>query len=225
MCKVCVSIADEERILESIEEAMNKGADLVEIRLDYIKGLNEGKIEEKLKPLRKYEIPKIATIMPKFIFGRFEGSAQRRIELLIKASDYVDFIDIGAEVGENLIKNNIKEFLKKTNVIISWHLNQSISYDEICSIVKKYGDYEVIHKVVMPARGLEDNIVALKASSSLKNYKRIIFCYGEGGVISRLLCPFFGSEWTYAALKEDMKTAPGQITIEKIKFIYERLKK
>jgi 3-dehydroquinate dehydratase-1 len=45
---------------------------------------------------------------------------------------------------------------------------------------------------------------------------------GDLGRISRIVAPFLGAEFTYASLNEDVATAPGQISYEKLnKFILE----
>jgi len=43
---------------------------------------------------------------------------------------------------------------------------------------------------------------------------------GEAGVISRILSPLFGGEFTYASTKTGSESAPGQLTIAELREIY-----
>ncbi|MBC7112467.1 MAG: type I 3-dehydroquinate dehydratase [Candidatus Methanomethyliales bacterium] len=215
MAEVC-----EKDLLRSAEEARIKGADLIEVRLDYIKRLDGDKLRRIFKALDVIDIPKVATIMPNSTFGRFDGGLRERAELLLMASEYADYVDLGAEMGGSLIRECMESMLGRTEIIISWHVNRPLTQEEISSMIKEYGN-KVIYKAVMPAHTHDENLVALQACSSLKGYRRIIFCYGELGIISRVLCPIFGAEWTYASLKRGKETAPGQVDVETLKSLRE----
>jgi 3-dehydroquinate dehydratase type I len=69
-------------------------------------------------------------------------------------------------------------------------------------------------KLVTFANDITDNLVILSLPQEALNLgiDIISFCMGEKGIISRVLCPLFGSYLTYAALERS--TAPGQIDLE-----------
>jgi len=218
--RICVSIIEssERGALTAAREAEEKGADLIEIRLDCLERLTRESVAQLFRNLSGVRLPKVATIMPKTLFGRFEGGDPERVELLLEAADHADYVDVGLEMEPSLLMECMKKIEKRAGVILSRHSDHPLTAGEISSIVRE--DYGVaVYKVAMPARGVEDNLVALEACRSLEGFRRIIFCYGRAGVISRVLSPFFGSEWAYASLRKGKEAAPGQLDIESLRMV------
>ena len=198
-------------MVESSREAEKRKADLVELRLDFLDDLSSASIKQTFTELMDIRIPKIATIMPSTIFGKFNGSDETRARLLLDAADYADYVDLGSEIAPRILQGSLFELkVKKAQPIISWHSQRPLNVAEIVDFVKSvYG--RAICKVVMTAENYDDNLAALQACSSLGGFKRIVFCHGEKGAISRVLAPFFGSEWSYASLGKGKEGAPGQL--------------
>jgi hypothetical protein len=69
----------------------------------------------------------------------------------------------------------------------------------------------------------EDNLAALEMCRSLSGHRRVVFCHGNMGRVSRVLAPLFGSEWTYASLKRGREAAPGQIDLQSMRQAQEAL--
>jgi 3-dehydroquinate dehydratase type I len=216
--RICVSIIEssERDVFTAAREAEEKGADLVEIRLDGLERLTHESIAQLFRYLSDIRLPKIATIMPKNLFGRFEGDDSKRVELLSEAAEYADYVDIGLEMEPSMLIECIKRVEKRAEVILSRHSDRPLTAGEISSTVRE--DHRgTVYKVAMLARGVEDNLVALEACRFLEGFRRIIFCYGRAGIISRVLSPFFGSEWAYASLRKGKEAAPGQLDIESLR--------
>ncbi|MDD1776382.1 MAG: type I 3-dehydroquinate dehydratase, partial [Candidatus Methanomethylicus sp.] len=100
----------------------------------------------------------------------------------------------------------------KAEPIISWHSPKRLDVNSIRTFIQSIQG-RAMGKVVMPAESFNDNLIALEACSSLNGIKRLIFCYGDKGRISRVLSPLFGSEWCYASLEPGKEGAPGQLDI------------
>ena len=180
--------------------------------------LTRESVAQLFRNLSDVQLPKVATIMPKTLFGRFEGGDPKRVELLLEAADHADYVDVGLEMEHSLLTECMKKIEKRAGVILSRHSDRPLTAGEISSIVRKsYGG--AVYKVAMLARGVEDNLVALEACRSLEGFRRIIFCYGRAGVISRVLSPFFGSEWACASLRKGKEAAPGQLDIESLRMV------
>jgi 3-dehydroquinate dehydratase type I len=180
--------------------------------------LTRESVAQLFRNLSDVQLPKVATIMPKTLFGRFEGGDPERVELLSEAAEHADYVDVGLEMEHSLLTECMKKIEKRAGVILSRHSDRPLTAGEISSIVRKsYGG--AVYKVAMLARGVEDNLVALEACRSLEGFRRIIFCYGRAGVISRVLSPFFGSEWAYASLRKGKEAAPGQLDIESLRMV------
>ena len=88
-----------------------KGADLIELRLDYIKSLNNTKLKSLIENCKK---PVIATNRKKDEGGFFNGSEAKRIEILKNAIKFgADYADIEYSSGKKSIRDLIYNKRKK----------------------------------------------------------------------------------------------------------------
>ncbi|MBC7121117.1 MAG: type I 3-dehydroquinate dehydratase [Candidatus Methanosuratus sp.] len=220
---ICASATgrSEEEISRAAFFGEELGADLVELRLDAVEGIDREKVRAVFRMTEGIKVPRIATIMPSSIFGAFCGDPAQRGELLLEAADHADFVDVGVEIGPST-GGLLRRLSLKTKVILSWHAKELLPIEEVKRFVKSWSGCDV-YKIAMPARRAEDNIRAMEASLALEGVRRIVFCYGDEGRASRLLSPLFGSEWVYGALRRDLETAPGQVEVEALKKIKEAL--
>jgi 3-dehydroquinate dehydratase-1 len=118
-------------------------------------------------------------------------------------------------------RNELIEFAHQNNsdVIISYHnFNNTPDSDTLNKILKdcfKFG--ADIAKIVTTAVVNIDNSTIL---SLYNNPGRIIaFCMGEMGKLTRIIAPFLGAEFTYAAMDKGEATATGQIKYSEMKRI------
>jgi 3-dehydroquinate dehydratase type I len=81
-----------------------------------------------------------------------------------------------------------------------------------------------ICKLVTTAKSLEDNLAVLQLIREFPGARVVAFAMGDLGAISRLLCPLVGGYFTYAAMKEGLESAPGQMTVGDLRKIYGTLK-
>lgn len=222
--KICVSVmprsADEGKALR--DKAERKGADLVEIRLDRL----ERPAELKHIGLQT-EVPKIATNRPTSQGGEFRGSEDERFRTLLDAAqagfDYVDLEDSSEKLGEKI--DAIRASGAKT--ITSHHnLESTPPLPELEKILGRISRYRPdVCKVVTTARSVQDNLVTLHfLQKASRDFKVVCFAMGEHGKISRVACPIFGSYFTIASLEAGAETAPGQLTIDNLRAIYEGMR-
>ena len=216
--EVCIPITAEtaEEAIKDMKQA-EKLADLVELRIDFIKNIDENKLKKLLKSKKKKII---VTCRPKNLGGNFEGSEKEKINLLKKAIGLnADYIDIEIESNNKDIKNIIGN-KKNTKIILSHHnLKETPSLKELG---KKYNEIKKLNqdliKIVTTANSINDNFTIFKL---LKDKNDLIaFCMGIRGQISRILAPKYGSRITFAALKEGKESASGQISIGEMKNVY-----
>jgi 3-dehydroquinate dehydratase/shikimate dehydrogenase len=76
-----------------------------------------------------------------------------------------------------------------------------------------------ISKIVWMARSIRDNIEAFEILQT-RQKPTIALCMGEAGLISRVLAKKFGAFLTFASLRDESATAPGQVTIHDMKRLY-----
>lgn len=216
--EVCIPITAktaEEAILD-LKEA-EKFADLAELRIDYIKNIDEKKIKILLEKRNKKSI---VTCRPKSLCGNFEGNDEERLNLLKKAIEFnAGFIDIEFESNKEEIKNIVKN-KKNSKVIVSYHnLNETPQLNEL---QKKYEEIKKLSpdliKIATTANSINDNFIIFDLLKGKNNL--IAFCMGIRGQISRILAPKYGSRMTFASLKEGKESASGQISIEEMKNVY-----
>ncbi|MCQ8891995.1 MAG: type I 3-dehydroquinate dehydratase [Candidatus Methanosuratincola sp.] len=219
--RICASVTgkDEQAIARAALAAEELGVDLVELRLDSVEGLDREKVRSVFRMTAGLGVPRIATVMPSSIFGRFSGSPKERAELLLEAASHADYVDLGAEIlGE--VDWLLERVSRRSKVILSWHANRMLTVQEMKEFARSRQGCSV-YKIAMPARSVADNLVALEGCLALEGVKRVVFCYGRDGVPSRVLSPLFGAEWAYAALRKGEETAPGQVDVETLKRIRE----
>ncbi len=209
---ICIPIIEEttDEVIRAMKEAFVL-ADLVEIRVDYIKDPDLEKIlAAKKKPI-------IITITPKDENSRFKGSEQERIALLSRAvelgADYID-VNYGCSALNSLLENR-----KSTRIIVSVHNFKETpeGLDLIYEQLKKTG--ADIIKIATFANRLSDNI---RIFDLIRKRDRdiIAICMGPKGEISRVLAPVLGSFLTFASLDSGRESAPGQIPARVLKDIY-----
>ena len=207
---ICVSLAekDSDVCLEILEKV-----DMAEIRID-------------LSELSDEDIMKIFTARKKLIAtcrpGKYSLSERiYKLELAIESG--ATFVDIEYEADDDF-RNAIMEYAhaRQCDVIISYHnYEMTPELDELEKIMHKCFELGAdIAKIATMVKVNRDN------SKILSLYKApgrlIAIGMGELGKISRIVAPFLGAEFTYAALTDDSVTAPGQISYNKLnKYILE----
>ncbi len=221
--RICIPIAEKtmKDAIKAVKEA-GRFADLIELRMDY---LREPGLAILLQGRQK---PFIVTHRRKEEGGRYWVNERRRVGLLEEAIDLdVDFVDI--EIGtERPLLHELITHKKGTQTILSFHDFQGTpslrELKRICDRMTRWG--ADIVKIVTFAKSWEDNLLIL----SLIPYARkrgqeiVAFCMGEKGKMSRIFAPLMGAVWTYAALNKNRTSAPGQLTVQELKKIWEELR-
>jgi 3-dehydroquinate dehydratase-1 len=183
-------------------------ADMIEVRLD----LEEGDPLSALKEVRlATSKPIIATNRLAAEGGGFKGSERERIEMLRRASDYADYVDIELRAPLR------DEFMKRVSkpVIVSYHdFDGMQGIDELratLDAMKNSG--AAIAKIAVTPSSLKDCLDILgflqKADMPL-----CMIAMGEIGRHLRAVAPLYGSALTYGYITEP--TAPGQMSVSEL---------
>lgn len=190
-------------------------ADMFEIWLDRMKTCDMTAIKKAAKR------PIIVVNKGKAEKGTFRGSEDERINRLMTAKEQgANFIDIGIQTEKTLIKKLVQA-RGKAKIIISYHdFAKTPNIRELEKIGEKAIALgaNIIKIAVFPA-SIADLEKLLKIAKQWRkaNQKYIIIGMGELGVVTRLFAPNLGSFFTYASLKEEEKTAPGQLSAQKLR--------
>lgn len=220
--RVCIPIVEKGVLegLQAIEEA-NPLADLIELRMDYMKKVD---LMRLTRGIRK---PFIVTNRRKEEGGKFLGGEQKRVEILEQAMGLgVAYIDIEFRTDRALLKRLLRD-KKRTQVILSFHdLEKTPSPKELQRLCHRmHGLQADVLKVVTFARSWEDNLITLSLIPYAKRegWEIVTFCMGEKGRISRIFAPMLGVAWTYASLRNNRASAPGQLNVLQMRRIWENL--
>ena len=215
---ICVSVGRgrHKMMMAEHKHLAEQGAELVELRLDYIRR------PVNLKRLLKDSpCPIVATCRRPEDGGKWMKSESDRVMLLRTAiADGADYVDLEMEIAEQIPR------YKDTQRIISYH-----NFDETPSNLEEIHhqmtelDPDII-KIATMANNPMDNVTALRLCRD-SEIPTIAFCMGEMGVTSRLLCGKFGAPFTYATFSSDRKLAPGMLTFEEMRdyFQYDSITK
>jgi 3-dehydroquinate dehydratase-1 len=186
-----------------------KDADMIEVRLDLVSG----------DPLQVVKAVRSATIQPIIATnrlqaegGKFCGSEEERIEILLKACEHADYADI------ELRADGRDEFLRKTKrpVIVSYHdFSRTPGRDELIAIMEEmHACRAAIAKIAFTPAALKDNLLVLDLLLNAK-MPLCMIAMGPLGKHMRAIAPIYGSALTYGYITEP--TAPGQMSIAELK--------
>ena len=183
-------------------------ADMIELRLDLV--------NEPIQAIKAVRLattkPIIATNRLKTEGGMFQGSERERIELLLQAAPFADFVDI------ELLAELRDEFMARVNkpVIVSYHDFLGMpDEDEMATILENMKKTGAIYaKIAVTPKNLRDNLrilgLLLDADMPL-----CMIAMGNIGRHLRAVAPLYGSVLTYGFVAKS--TAPGQMSLAELR--------
>jgi 3-dehydroquinate dehydratase/shikimate dehydrogenase len=210
---------------ERISAAGQAGAEMVELRTDYLSGLCPQVVGSLVQSVRNISLPVLVTCRDKQQGGQGDWDRNKRTEILVSAvGSGADFIDcefstfLHAETQKSILEVLARH--PKTRLILSAHdfhgpfEDVENLYESIMTVCP-----QAIPKLVFTANHISDCFPAFDLLHTKQN-DVIIFCMGPAGVVSRVLAKKLGSFLTFASLDNEQATAPGQLTIRQVKDLY-----
>ncbi len=225
---VPIAVKNADEAIAQINLAQNCGAEMLELRTDYIENLSADlvvKLIGQIKQSTQKSLPIIVTCR-----DAQEGGAQNypmslRIDVFVAAiqagADFVDCEYKNILVAEN--RQKIMTALLKSptsRLIISAH-NFETKFDDAKKLYHDILDLcpDAIPKLVYTANHISDCFEAFDLLHSTRG-DMIVMCMGEAGIISRIIAKKLGSFVTFASLDDKSATAPGQLGIDELKTLY-----
>jgi len=208
-----------------IDSAAAAGAELLELRTDYLKELETESVKKLLEYAKSTGLPIIVTCRDKAQGGAGDRPLELRTGILLEAIKAgADFVDCEYE---NFLAGDTQRKLtkaiaenKKTRLILSAH-DFTGPFDDLSGLYDdiKAASGQAIPKLVYTPGHIND---CFEAFDLLHNTTGdvIVLCMGRAGLISRILAKKLGGFLTFASLDEGSSTAPGQITAEQMKKLY-----
>ena len=208
---ICVSIgrSRHRHMIAEHQHLVSQGAELVELRLDYLAG--DIRFSELLE---NRPGPVIVTCRRERDGGKFSGSEESRLSLLRMAvAEGVEYVDIEEDVADQIPR------FGETKRIVSLHdfrktpNNLSEIHERMSTL-----DADII-KLATLANTPADNIRMLDTVEKAK-IPTVGICMGEIGTPSRVLAGKFGAPFTYATFHAERSLAPGQLSFSEMRDIY-----
>ncbi len=210
MTRLCVAIfvTDEAQARRDIALAAERGADLVELRLDTFDGDASHMADHAGMPV-------ILTDRPIWEGGQSARADADRVSRLSFTSHLAPYVDLELETYRRLRfdRGEIGQLIlsahdfdgrpaRLTNLVADL-------YDAPCDVAK----------VVWTARTIRDNLETFEILQH-RQKPTIALCMGEAGLISRVLARKFGAFLTFASLDATGGTAAGQVPVADMKRLY-----
>ncbi len=208
---LCVTIgrSRHKAMIAEYEYLAENGADLVEMRLDYI-----GRSIDLKRLLEKRPCPVVITCRRREDGGRWDKTEQERTMILRSAiATGVDFVDLEEDIAGSIPRYGA------TKRIISLH-NFERTPDNLDEIHARLASLDAdVVKIATMANSFTDCIRMLRLVAAAK-VPTIGLCMGDIGALTRILALRYGAPFTYTTISSDRKIAPGQITFETMRDVY-----
>ena len=223
--KICVSIkvANIKSLKSQLVNAKELGAQIFELRLDYLPEIRINKLGEILG---NYSKQCIFTLRPRWEGGFFNGTEKERLATFYQLLDLKPgYIDIELKsISKSIVKDLIESNTEITKIVSQHNFVSTPDFQLLERSAKRALKIGNIAKIVTTAIKFRDNVTALKLIKHFPKGKIISFCMGELGLITRILSPLIGAPFTYAALDKNSIVSKGQVTTQEMIDIYETIR-
>ena len=193
------------------------GPDLIEVRFDYMEDPGDPGI------LRvSTDLPLIATNRRSDQGGHSKMKEQDRVAVILKAVEAgFEYADLELNTPTlNELGSRVKAL--GGSLVISHHdFEDTPSAEELqitlCRMEENGAD---VCKIIGTAQSPRDNLTYIGLFRSPRAGGLVCFGMGRDGILSRVLSPLAGGEFTYASSHEGGGSAPGQLTLAEMREIY-----
>ena len=207
---IAVPLTDE-NFTERMKEAKEKGADLVELRVDQFSRTEVDYVSDLLSLAKEEGLGTILTVRTEEEGGRKVPNRREIFERLAPKSDYTD-VELFAREEIAFVRNAVAK--GRGRLIVSYHNFELTPANWILREILREGRrFGGIPKVAVKANSYED-VSRLLCVGNQEKYEKILIAMGDIGRISRLAGFIFGSVITYASLGKSL--APGQLPLEEM---------
>ncbi len=230
---LCVPIAvhDLHAALDDVQAARDAGADLVEFRIDaWFESLlaqSADGLAAVLDLVERSELPCIVTCRPDWEGGDYAGDEDARLELIesLLAADagprYVDFEFAAFDRTPGLCERlGGAKRADGSGLIVSMHDFDGRPTDLSRRMAAMYGlGLGEVVKIAYRLRSVRDNLELFEIMRASPQ-PTIAIGMGQFGLASRVFAAKFGGFLTFASLRDNSATAPGQPTLGELKDKY-----
>jgi len=217
--RICVVITakDTAEALERLTGVASQGPDLIEVRFDYMESPGDpGSIRDST------DLPLIATHRRSDQGGHSRMSETDRVATILDAVEAgFDYADIELNTPDlDEIGSKVKAL--GGSLVISQHdFEGTPSAEELRETMSRMLERGAdVCKIIGTAKSPRDNLAYLGLFGSHREGGLVCFGMGQEGILSRVLSPLMGGEFTYASSHAGGESAPGQLTLAEMREIY-----
>jgi 3-dehydroquinate dehydratase / shikimate dehydrogenase len=207
---------------EQARSAVSRGAQMLELRTDYLEGLDVERSQTLIEQVRAcvgVDVPLIVTCRDEREGGARPCADDLRTEVLVRAIQAgVAYVDVEFD---NFRTSTVREPLlqalsthEATRLILSAH-DFERPFSNLAGLCRdmRLSCPTAIPKLAYMARHINECFAAFDLLHD-EDEDLICLCMGQAGLISRILAPKLGSLVAFVSLDDAAATAPGQLTIE-----------
>lgn len=208
---ICVSIGRgrSKHMRAEHEHLVQQGAQLVELRIDFITGKADvkGLLDGRPGPV-------IVTCRRQADGGRFEGTEEERLQLLrVAIAEGAEYVDLEEDVAAQIPRYG------KTQRIVSLH-DFRRTPEDLPQIHQRLAALDAdIVKIATLAHVPHDNVRMLQLIRD-SSIPTVGLCMGDVGQPTRILGLRYGAPFTFATFSSERQMAPGQLTFEEMRDLY-----
>jgi len=215
--KTCVSVAEKtpKRMNQALGRALKK-SEYAELRLDFLRPIQ---VPDALDLARRNLKRCVCTLRPRSEGGVFSGTERERVSILKLIAEYRPYL-IDVELSTMSENRDLAEYIKstKTQVLVSWHdFKKTPKTAELAKKLREMRRFSSYVKMVTTAKSSDDASRILSVYGRSPKTSLIAFAMGDAGRISRILCLYLGSPYTYVSLGRAV--APGQFSADEVRRI------
>ncbi len=222
--RAAVVAAISEDPIETARSAKMLGADILEIRFDLLNITTPHDAEKLVNDIKSAtNLPCIATNRLQSEGGKWSGTEEDRIALLIDILELVDAVDIELSAGED-VRNKVVQSAKsagKTVIVSSHDFNRTPAVDQMKKTLDDcFNAGADIAKLAVMPESMQDVLNLLQVTRD----SRAPVCtisMGDLGKHSRIVASCYGSVLTYGSVGDAV--APGQLRVDELKTVLEML--
>jgi 3-dehydroquinate dehydratase / shikimate dehydrogenase len=185
-----------------------EGADLVELRLDYL-----DRPESGIAAVHDRRRPVIVTCRPAWEGGQFRGSEEERHRVLAEAlTAGAEFVDVEAQAG---FLPDLMRCRRGRGIVMSAHFFGAPPADLEARVERMRESGAEVIKVAVEVQNLTETLRLFHLADRFSDGNapaHVFVAMGEPGIPSRVLAARLRNRWTYAG----ESVAPGQLPLPKL---------
>ena len=219
--RICIALGfpTVKELTEHARREAEYGERFFEFRLDYLDRPDEGRAAIQAIRTGFPDATVLATCRRHQNHGRFNGSIEEQVRILERAVDAgAGAVDLEIESAES-IPARLQSLRTRAAFVLSWHnFETTPALEPVLRRMLKIG--ADAYKLVCTARKPTDVQRVLSLAKANARIPLIVLAMGETGFPTRILSPYFGGLYTYAAPVAAEGTAAGQVSARLLRHLY-----